>query len=157
MIQPNTSPQFHLAHPTLAIMAGHQLPKATLKKIVILSPSISEGLSRPSSTPVRLKSPSSRADRWSRPSKGAKIIATWQGLMASIAKSECQSLKKNPQSPTLPTKKMINSLVTADPSTEGLLLMPEAKSTSMILLLPKMISTKAPPLASRLIKWRSSL
>lgn len=157
MIQPSTSPPFPSAHQMLATTAGPPPPKATLKKIAILSPSISEELSKPSSTPAKLKSPSFRAGRWSRLSKGAKTIATWQGLMASIAKSECLSQKKSPQSPTLPTKKMTNSLVTADRSTGGLLSTLEAKSTSMILLLQGTTSTKAQPLASRLIKWRSNL
>ena len=157
MIQVNISPQSHSAHLTLATMVVPQPPKATLKRTVIPSPNISEGLSKLSSTQARLKSHSFRAGRWNRLSKSAKITAIWQGLMVLTAKSECLSLKKSLPSPILPTKKMMNTLVAADQSTGGPLLTPEAKSISTILLLPRTINTKALSLATKSIKSRSNL
>lgn len=156
-IQTDTSPLLHSVHLMLATMVVPQPPKATTKKIAIHSPNILAGLSKLSSIQARLRSHLFRADRWSRLSKSAKITATWQELMALIAKSECRSLKKSLLSPTLPTKKMTNTRVAADQSIDGLLLTPEARSISMILLLPKTTNTKALSMASKLTKSRNNL
>lgn len=63
MIQPSISPLFHSIHQIQVTTGGPQPPRAILKRTIILSPTISEGLSKLYSTLARLKNLSCRVGR----------------------------------------------------------------------------------------------